>query len=120
MGKLLILSTLLMAGSLGAGAQSLQHHESGYLQAESCRDHVASTRHWLRDAAKVSSVGWERTWLRKAYKTSLRPETVAAVCVDRRTMAQYDLDLSDIRLQMAYDLQRRAELKLAVRKSQDD
>lgn len=106
--------TLILGATLFGwylGAQSLVHRQPGELPHETCPEHVALSRHWLMDAAKVSPIKWHRTWLRRMYLESLRPERINQVCQDNKTMVQWDLDLGDIRLQAAYDMQRKRELQ---------
>jgi hypothetical protein len=81
------------------------------MPVEDCPTYVALSRHWLKDVAKVSPVKWHRDWLKKEYKRSFETGVIEAVCMNEKRMQQYDIDLSDVRLQMSYDIRGKRELK---------
>lgn len=93
-----------------AHGEELLRRPFAFRPVETCQEHVALTRHWLKDAAEVSPVDWHRKWLRQEYRRSLQSRYIAMACADKEARAEYDLDLSDLRLQMAYDILRNEEL----------
>lgn len=78
--------------SVSVAAQTLQHHlTSPTLQPESCRDHVARTRHEFIDATQWTHDQEFKENLNIVYVRTGDPNYVAHICSNNKIIGYYNV-----------------------------